>query len=86
MLDIKYRSSGTKEFSIRSEKGSKLVIERVFKRMLQSEKEALTEENHGRVALNNDNYRFTLVGYERMPTGPSYILSVENARSVHRFS
>ena len=77
LVDIKYRSPGTKEFSIRSEKGSKLVIERVFKRMLQTEKEALTEENHGRVALNNDNYRFTLAGYESTPAGSFYILSVE---------
>jgi hypothetical protein len=76
-VDVKYRSPGTKEFSIRSEQGSKLIIERVFKRMLQSEKDAVNEENQSHVALNRDNYRFALVGYESIPTGPSYILSVE---------
>jgi outer membrane lipoprotein-sorting protein len=76
-VDVKYRSPGTKEFSIRSEKGSQLVIDRVFQRMLQSEKEALTQENQSRVALNTDNYRFALAGYQNTPTGPSYILSVE---------
>jgi hypothetical protein len=76
-VDVKYRSPDTKEFSIRSETGSKLVVERVFKRMLQSEKEALTGESQSRVALNNDNYSFTLVGHETIPTGPAYILSVE---------
>jgi hypothetical protein len=76
-VDVAYRSPGTKEFSVRSEKGSKLLIERVFRKLLQSEKEALTEENQARVTLNNENYRFALVGYESMPTGPSYILSVE---------
>jgi hypothetical protein len=74
---VEYRSPGTKEFSILSEKGSHLLIEKVFHKLLQSEKEALTEENQARVALNKDNYRFALVGYENMPTGSCYILSVE---------
>ena|SRR5437879_5778558 len=76
-VDVEYRSPGTKEFSIRSEKGSHFLVEKVFQRLLQSEREALTEENQARVALNNDNYRFALSGYESMPAGPSYILSVE---------
>ena len=54
-----------------------MLIERVFHKRLQIENEALTEENQARVALNNDNYRFALAGYENMPTGPSFILSVE---------
>jgi hypothetical protein len=74
---VEYRSPGTKEFSIQSETGSRLLIEKVFHKLLQSEKEALTEENQTRVALNNDNYRFALAGYESMPTGPCYILSIE---------
>jgi hypothetical protein len=74
---VTYRSPGTKEFSIRSETGSRLLIEKVFHKLLQSEQEALTEGNQARVALNNDNYRFALTGYESAPTGPCYILSVE---------
>jgi hypothetical protein len=77
VVDVKYSTPGTKDFSIRSEKGSQLIIERVFKRMLQSEKEAVTEENQSHIALNHDNYGFTLVGYESTPAGSSYILSVE---------
>jgi hypothetical protein len=77
IVDVKYRAPETKEFSIRSESGSRLIIDRIFKRMLQTEKEALAEENQSRVALNQDNYRFTLAGYETMPSGPSYILAVE---------
>src|SRR5882672_11603571 len=76
-VDVDYRSPATKEFSIRSETGSHFLIEKVFQKMLQSEKEALTEENQARVALNQDNYRFTLSGCESLPTGLSYILSVE---------
>jgi hypothetical protein len=76
-VTVKYLSPETKEFSIQSETGSRSLIERVFHKLLQSEKEALTEENQAGVALNNDNYRFALAGYESMPTGPCYILSVE---------
>jgi hypothetical protein len=75
-VDVRYRSPATKEFNVRSEKGSRLLIERVFRALLQSEKEALSEENQARVALNNDNYRFAMVGTQTLPTGPCYILSV----------
>ena len=44
-VDVKYQSPGTKEFTIRSEIGSKLLIEKVFRKLLWSEKDALTEEN-----------------------------------------
>jgi hypothetical protein len=77
IVEMKYRSPGTKDFNVRSERGSKLIIDRIFKRMLQTEKEALSEENQSRVALNRDNYQFVLAGVERVPTGLSYILSVE---------
>jgi len=77
VVDVTYTAPGTKEFNIRSENGSKLLIERVFKRMLQSEKEANTEENQRGVALNPENYRFTMVGQEKTSDGFVYILSVE---------
>jgi hypothetical protein len=76
-VDVRYRSPATKEFNVRSEKGSRLLIDRVFRALLQSEKEALSEENQARVALNNENYRFAMVGIQTMPTGPCYILAVE---------
>jgi outer membrane lipoprotein-sorting protein len=77
VVDVSYTAPGTKEFNIRSENGSKLLIDRVFKRMLQSEKEANTEENQRGVALNPENYRFTMVGQEKTSDGFVYILSVE---------
>ena len=76
-VDVDYRSPATKEFRIRSETGSHFLVEKVFQKMLQSEKEALTEENQSRVALNRQNYLFTLSGCEHLLTGQSYVLSVE---------
>jgi len=77
VVEMKYRSPRTKDFTVRSQHGSKLIIDRIFNRMLQTEKEALDAENQSRVALNQDNYQFVLVGSESLPTGPAYILSVE---------
>ena len=87
VVDVRYESPGTKDFAIRSETGSKLLIERVFKKLLQSEKEALTEENATRVALNRDNYKFAQVGYESTSAGALYVLSVEprtNSKFLYR--
>lgn len=77
VVDVSYRSPRTKEFSIRSETGSRLVIEKVFHKLLQTEKEALNEDNQAAIALNRDNYQFALLGYTSTPTGLCYILSVE---------
>jgi outer membrane lipoprotein-sorting protein len=77
VVDVKYRAPGKKEFSIRAESGSRLIIDRVFKRMLQTEEDAVTEENQNRIALNQENYRFTLADVESTIAGPSYVLLVE---------
>jgi hypothetical protein len=77
VVDVKYRSPATVEFTIRSASGSDLLIEKVFKKLLQKEKEALIPENQSRVALNNQNYIFTLASEENTPGGSFYIFSVE---------
>jgi len=84
VVDVRYESPGTKEFTIRSETGSKLLIDRVLKKLLQSEKEALTDENARDTALNRDNYKFAQVGYESTPAGAFYVLSVE-PRTKNKF-
>lgn len=75
-VDVQYRAPATKEFTILSQSGSRFLVDKVFQRMIQSEKDALTEENQAQIALNPSNYRFTLVGFETRPTGPAYVLSV----------
>jgi hypothetical protein len=80
IVDVTYESPGTKHFIIHSATGSKVIIDRVFKKLLQSEQEALEAENLRRSALNEDNYVFTLLGYEVTPAGAMYVLSVEPRR------
>jgi hypothetical protein len=84
VVAVSYKSPETKEFIILSETGSKLLIERVFKKLLQSEQEALVEENPSDTALNRDNYKFAQVGYESTPTGALYVFSVE-PRTKNKF-
>ncbi len=55
----------------------KVLIDRVFKKSLQAEKEAIAIENQKRIAINQENYELTLVGYEDGPGGPSYVLSAK---------
>jgi hypothetical protein len=77
VVNVKFQAPETKEFEIVSATGSKIVIDRVFKKLLQGEKEAFEAENQKRIAINQENYEFTLVGYEETPRGPSYVLSVK---------
>ena len=45
VVRVKYRSPLTKDFTVVSATGSKLVIEKVFQKLLQAEKEALREDH-----------------------------------------
>lgn len=77
VVSVKYLSPGRKEFAVRSVTGSKVIIDRVFAKLLEAEKEALDSDVQRRSALTEDNYRFTLIGYETGPFGAKYVLQVE---------
>jgi len=77
VVNVKYRSPATKEVTIVSATGSQLMIDRVFKRLLQAEQEALAAENRSGAAINAENYAFTLAGFEDSPGGSFYVLAVE---------
>jgi hypothetical protein len=77
VVNVKYQAPETKEFEIVSATGSKQLIDRVFKKLLQGEKEAFEAENQKRIAINQENYQFTLIAYEDGPRGPAYVLSVK---------
>ena len=76
-VDVRYRSPGTKEFTIRFATGSKVIIDKVFKKLLQAEQEASAIEAQTRSVLNSDNYNFTLLGQQNTPSGLMYVLTVE---------
>lgn len=76
IVEVVYRAPSTKEFTIVSETGSKLLINRVFHKLLESEEEALNAKNRREGALNGLNYEFTLIRFERTPERSSYVLAV----------
>lgn len=71
-----YDSPSTKDFTIISQSGSKLILDRVFKRLLESEKEAAQPAMSARTQLDRNNYSFELVGSEPSETGQQYVLQV----------
>src|SRR5664279_448133 len=64
-VSVAYRAPGTKEFAVISESGSKLILNRVFRKLMESEQESSRDEgSRNASALTSDNYRFILRGCE----------------------
>jgi hypothetical protein len=72
VVNVKYQAPGTKEFEIVSQTGSKMLIDRVFKKLMEGEKDAFEDQKH--IAINQENYEFALIGYEAEPR--CYVLAV----------
>jgi len=75
-VEATYNRPSSKQFTIISQSGSKLIANRVFKKLLDSEKEAAQSAMSAKTQLNRDNYNFAFVGYEPSNTGGQYILRV----------
>jgi len=75
-----YMPPATKDFSVLSESGSKLVQTRVLRKLLESEKEATEADNQRRTAMTPENYSLTLVGTSVGKQGGCYRLKVEPRR------
>ena len=71
-----YDRPSSKTFKVVSQSGSKLILNRVFKKLLESEKEAAQPAAIAKTQLNRDNYNFVLMGYEASKSGGHYILRV----------
>ena len=76
VVNMSYRFPDKKEFTIVSESGSKFVIDRVFKKLLEGEEEAADQENQRHTALSLENYDFQMSGYENTDSGACYVLEV----------
>jgi hypothetical protein len=76
VVSVKY-ISGTKQFIVESSTGSGLIIDKVLKKLLEAEAEAMDVESQRRSALTDDNYHFTLIEYESGSPEGTYVLRVE---------
>jgi hypothetical protein len=71
-----YNAPDQHNFEVVSQSGSKLLLNRVLLRLLDSEKEAF--RNRKQVELNPQNYSFTLLDTEVIPAGNTcYVLKVK---------
>src|SRR5579859_6181303 len=77
VVDVVYRAPRTKEFTIRSSTGSRLIIDKVLRKLLEAEEEALSTDGQGQTALSIENYEFKIVGYDTIVMRPMYVLAVE---------
>ncbi len=67
----------SKKFEVLSQSGSKLLLNRVLLKLLDSEKEAFEQQNRVRTELSPRNYEFSLLGMEHSGPADLYVLSVK---------
>lgn len=75
-----YAAPNKREYTVISQTGSKLLLNRVLLKLLDSEQQAF--ENRKKIDLSPDNYTFELVGNERGDDGTiCYVLAVKPRKS-----
>jgi outer membrane lipoprotein-sorting protein len=78
-VNVTYQA-GHKSFSVVSEEGSKLLLNRVIRKALESEEEAGSEEMRRRSALTEENYTFEFVTTESIDGSWFYVLQARPKR------
>ena len=74
-VEASYDAAAGKSLQIISQSGSHFLCEKVLKRAVDSEKEAM--QNKASTALSETNYRFRFAGSDNVAGRPAYILDVE---------
>jgi hypothetical protein len=72
-VEVNFDAPASKRFTVVSSAGSKLILNGVFRRLLESEEQAGDLSNRKHTQLGPDNYSFSLAGTE----GNNYVLNVE---------
>jgi hypothetical protein len=72
-----YYAPATKEFHVVSENGPHWLVTRVLRKLLETEQEAIQDQNRYGIELNPGNYDFKAISYEQNESGCTYVLSVE---------
>jgi outer membrane lipoprotein-sorting protein len=76
VVELTYRAPNAKQFRVVSQSGSTFLINHIFKKLMESEQEFISDEKRQQNTLNTENYNFALAGYELTANGPQYILSL----------
>ncbi len=75
VVEADYDAVSGKTFRVVSQSGSRLLVEKVLKRLLESEKDAAKDKTS--TALTPANYKFRLSGIETLAGRPAFVLEVE---------
>jgi hypothetical protein len=73
---MSFQAPDSKNFTVVEQEGSKLIADRVLKKLMQSEQEAMEEESRRGSALTTENYDFAVLGNESCLAGSCYVLQV----------
>jgi hypothetical protein len=84
IVEARYSAPSTKQFSVISQSGSRVIVDKVLKRLLASEEEAQSPDNQQQTALTPRNYLFELQGEEVTDQGRMYLLNVQ-PRTKNKF-
>ena len=74
---VNYNAPDEKDFKIVSESGPKWIVNRVLRRLIETEREAQKPANRAKVELNTRNYDFTSLKHLPSVDGCAYVLSVQ---------
>jgi len=80
VVHLDFTAPDNKQFTIVSQEGSKLLVNRVVRKALESEQEAAKPEFRLRSALSEDNYKFAFVSTGNEAGRPCYLLDVTPKR------
>jgi hypothetical protein len=77
VVQMLYTAPASKTFTIVSQMGFRFIIEHVFKRLIEAEREATANPEIRRgMELTTENYDFSMAGYEHSPAGGRYVLNL----------
>jgi hypothetical protein len=76
-VEMTYTAPAKKDFKILSESGSKWIVKRVLKKLIDGEKEAQEAATRKSVELNTQNYNFTSLERQTDAAGCGYVLAIQ---------
>lgn len=76
LVHAEYLDSGQKRLTVVKESGSKVICERVLRKIVESEQEAAEKANRVQMMLSPANYNIELVGQEPVDGMPAWVLRV----------
>jgi outer membrane lipoprotein-sorting protein len=76
VVHAEYLAPDQKRFTVLSESGSKLICEKVLRRLVESEQEAAQKANRMQMTLSADNYDAVLAGEEEIDGAKALVLKV----------